>query len=72
MGMADNNDKNGDAHLMQVVRITIDGQTYTLFGPPMVPDDEEVGVIEDLEFGEFVLAKHVVASLMHYLNNTVH
>jgi hypothetical protein len=70
--MADNNDKNGDAHLMQVVRITIDGQTYTLFGPPMVPDDEEVGVIEDLEFGEFVLAKHVVASLMHYLNNTVH
>jgi hypothetical protein len=70
--VADNNDKNGDAHLMQVVRITIDGQTYTLFGPPMVPDDEEVGVIEDLEFGEFVLAKHVVASLMHYLNNTVH
>jgi hypothetical protein len=70
--MADNNDKNGDAHLMQVVRITIDGQTYTLFGPPMVPDDEEVGVIEDLEFGEFVLAKHVVASLMHYLNNTIH
>jgi hypothetical protein len=70
--MADNNDKNGDAHLLQVVRITIDGQTYTLFGPPMVPDDEEVGVIEDLEFGEFVLAKHVVASLMHYLNNTVH
>ena len=65
-------DKKNDDHLMQVVRITIDGQTYTLFGPPMVPDDEEVGVIEDLEFGEFVLAKHVVASLMHYLNNTVH
>jgi hypothetical protein len=70
--MEDTKDKKNDEHLMQVVRITIDGQTYTLFGPPMVPDDEEVGVIEDLEFGEFVLAKHVVASLMHYLNNTVH
>jgi hypothetical protein len=61
-----------DEHVLQLVRITIDGETYTMFAPPIVADNEEVGNIEDLEFGEFVPIRHIVSELLNCLNNTVH
>jgi hypothetical protein len=61
-----------EEHMMQVVRITIDGETYIMFSPPIVAEDEDVGTIESMEFGEWMPIQHVVSSLMHYLYNTVH
>jgi hypothetical protein len=63
---------NDDDHMMQVVRMTIDGKTYTMFSPPIVAEDEDIGAIEGLEFGEWIPIKHVVSSLIHHLNNTIH
>jgi hypothetical protein len=60
-----------DEKLMQIVRITVDGVTYPMFAPLIVKDDEEVGEIQGLEFGEIVVMKHVVSCLLHGLNNTV-
>ena len=67
-----NDDKDSHDHLMQVVRITIDGKTYVMFAPLIVEDNEELGQIDDLDFGEIVLMKHVVSCLLNCLNNTVH
>lgn len=64
--------KHNDDHLMQIVRITIDNKTYVMFAPVIVEDDEELGEINDLYFGEIVLMKHVISCLLNYLNNTVH
>jgi hypothetical protein len=66
------NDKNNDDHLMQIVRITINNKTYVMFAPLIVADNEELGQIDDLDFGEIVLMKHVVSCLLNCLNNTVH
>ena len=66
------NDKDSHEHLMQIVRITVDGKTYVMFAPLIVADNEELGQIDDLDFGEIVLMKHVVSCLLNCLNNTVH
>ena len=60
-----------DEKLMQVVRITVDGITYPMFAPVIVQENEKVGEIQGLEFGEIVIMKHVVSCLLHGLNNTV-
>ena len=60
-----------DEKLMQIVRITVDGITYPMFAPVICADNEEVGEIQDLEFGEIVVMKHIVSCLLHGLNNTV-
>jgi hypothetical protein len=60
-----------DEKLMQIVRITVDGITYPMFAPVICQNDEEVGEIQDLEFGEIVVMKHIVSCLLHGLNNTV-
>ena len=60
-----------DEKRMQVVRITVDGIVYPMFAPVIVEEDEKVGEIQGLEFGEIVIMKHVVSCLLHGLNNTV-
>ena len=49
----------------------MDGITYPMFAPVIVQDDEEVGEIQALEFGEIVIMKHIVSCLLNGLNNTV-
>jgi hypothetical protein len=55
--------------LMQLVHITIDGVTYDMYSPLIITKgNEPIGKIEELEFGEHVEIKYVVATLLHYLN----
>lgn len=56
-------------HLMQLVHITIDGVTYDMYSPLIITQDNEpIGQIEQLEFGQHIEIKYVVASLLYYLN----
>ena len=42
-----------------------------MFAPVICADNEEVGEIQELEFGEIVIMKHIVSCLLHGMNNTV-
>jgi hypothetical protein len=42
-----------------------------MFAPVICKEDEEVGEIQGLEFGEIVVMKHIVSCLLHGMNNTV-
>jgi|LauGreStaDraftv2_3_1035109.scaffolds.fasta_scaffold27413_3 hypothetical protein len=56
-------------NLMQLVHITIDGVTYDMYSPLIITKgNEPIGKIEELEFGEHIEIKYVVATLLHYLH----
>ncbi len=61
---------NDEEELMQVIRITIEGIVYDMYSPVVIKSNDEIGQIEQIEFGEIIETKHLVGFLLQYINNS--
>ena len=57
-----------ESDLMQIIRITIDGVVYDMYSPILIGNSDDIGTIQEIEFGEFVEMRHVASFLMAFLN----